>query len=138
MLGYISAELSRRKGRSMSAIAGLALAAVVVVAIQALAAGLEEADLAVLHPLNAIGADVMVTRPVTGPQVNESDLAALNSERTVADGANLLNLASLGSPGQPFSQDFFAPTSLLTLDDGIATAIRHLPGVKLAAFALTV
>jgi hypothetical protein len=138
MLAYITAELSRRKDRSISAIAGLALAGLLIVSVQALAAGLQAADVAVLHPLNAIGADVMVTRPVTGAQVTESDLAALNSERRTADQANLLNLASLGSPGQPFSQDFFAPTSMLTFDDGIATTIHHLPGVKLAAGALTV
>src|SRR5438105_1581186 len=129
MLAYVVAELGRRRGRSISVIAGLALAGLIIVSVQALAAGLEAADLDVLHPLGAIGADVMVTRPVTGAQVTASDLAALNAERSAADQANLLNLANLGSPGQPFSQDFFAPASVLTFDDSIAIAIHEMPGV---------
>ena len=63
-LGYVLAELRRRKGRTLFTALGLAVGVGLVVTVSALSKGLDNAQHKVLEPLTGVGTDMSVTRPL--------------------------------------------------------------------------
>jgi len=61
---YIRQELRRRAGRTVLTTLGLAVGIGLVVTITATSAGLDQAQREVLTPLQTVGTDLLVTRPV--------------------------------------------------------------------------
>ena len=81
-LTYILAELRRRSGRTILTALGLAIGVGLVVTVNALSHGLNDAQAKVLEPLTGVGTDMSVTRPIrfftgTGPWATESRLSTL-------------------------------------------------------------
>ena len=64
-LSYGWSELRRRRGRTLLTAIGLGIGVGLVVAVNALSAGLDEAQDKVLAPLTGVGTDMTVTRPLT-------------------------------------------------------------------------
>jgi len=64
-LSYAWSELRRRRGRTFLTAIGLGVGVGLVVAVNALSAGLDEAQDQVLEPLTGVGTDMTVTRPLT-------------------------------------------------------------------------
>lgn len=65
---YLYRELTRRIGRTLLTVLGLAVGVGLVVAVASLSDGLNQAQNKVLDPLAGVGTDLMVTRPVTTDQ----------------------------------------------------------------------
>ena len=63
-INYISAELRRRKGRTILTALGLAVGVGLVVVVSALSDGLDKAQDEVLEPLTGVGTDMSVSRPL--------------------------------------------------------------------------
>ena len=63
-ISYISAELRRRKGRTLLTALGLAVGVGLVVTVTALSSGLDDAQQKVLKPLTGVGTDMSVQRPI--------------------------------------------------------------------------
>ncbi len=138
-LAYISHELWRRRGRTALTAVGLALAVAVVVTVNSLTNGIQQAQADVLHPLEKIGTDVLVTRSVvqSPDQPSSADQKALVAEGAEADRAQLLDLAQLGKPGEHFEHDFFLPATELTFPTDRAAAIRKLRDIAGVSTGLT-
>src|ERR687883_464033 len=93
-LSYISAELRRRRGRTLLTALGLAVGVGLVATVTALSQGLDDAQDKVLKPLTGVGTDMTVSRPATGPE----DARAENPGRGV-------RIDKLGKPGQTFTRE---------------------------------
>src|SRR5829696_4655404 len=61
---YISAELRRRKARTLLTALGLAVGVGLVATVTALSNGLDDAQDEVLRPLTGVGTDMSVARPI--------------------------------------------------------------------------
>jgi ABC-type antimicrobial peptide transport system permease subunit len=61
---YMFAELRRRRGRTLLTALGLAVGVGLVVSVNALSTGLDQAQRKVLEPLTGVGTDMAVTRPI--------------------------------------------------------------------------
>jgi len=140
MLVYAYNELTRRPTRSLASAAGFIVPTALLTLIGALSLGLATTEYRATHPLVAIGAQILLTRPLSGPDaaVGPPDAAELQNEQAVADEANHLNLAKLGSPGTHFSEDFFTPTATATFSTSIVPAIQRFVGVRAVAMGLTI
>ncbi len=140
-LSYMFSELRRRRGRTILTALGLAVGVALVVTVNALSKGLDNAQAEVLKPLTGIGTDLSVSRPLQlstsggGPFGNLSpqERARLRSE----NGGARVGLQNLGTPGSHFSRDTFASASQLTFASTRVKSIASLAGVKTAAGGLT-
>ena len=103
-LTYMLNELRRRKGRTLLTSFGLAVGVGLVVVVNALSTGLDQAQAEVLEPLTGVGTDMSVTRPISfdesaegGPfgGLSEEERAQLREE----NGRGRLGLRNLGEPG---------------------------------------
>src|SRR5438552_4081215 len=63
-LSYMFSELRRRRGRTILTALGLAVGVALVIAVNALSTGLDQAQAKVLEPLTGVGTDMSVTRPI--------------------------------------------------------------------------
>jgi ABC-type antimicrobial peptide transport system permease subunit len=109
-LRYLRSELTRRKGRTILTVLGLAVGVSLVIAISALTRGLDKAQASALNPLSSIGTDLTVTRGTS----NDSGGFGGDRELLASNRSVLTDLSKLGKPGQHFVHDFFLPGTQLT------------------------
>lgn len=145
-LRYISAELRRRRGRTIFTALGLGVGVGLVVAVSALSNGLDQAQSKVLEPLTGVGTDMSVTRPIVvsgsgddqsftpgqGPELSNKEQRQLEKE----NGGGQFDLNELGKPGQHFSTTRFMTTNL-SFPEREVKRIEDLDGVAGTAGALT-
>lgn len=143
-LNYMFSELRRRKGRTLLTALGLAVGVGMVVTVNALSTGLDQAQAKVLAPLTGVGTDISVTRPITvsssssgGPggfgRLSATERAQLQKE----NGISRFGLQNLGAPGTKFSRDSFLATSQLSFPASQVTSISNKANVAAAAGGLT-
>jgi len=134
---YLRGELIRRRRRTVALVVGIAVGVALVVAVNALAAGLLRSQERALNPLSAVGSNLLVTRGVNQSHLSQDDLAAMNQESQQSTHASLLDLSKLGPPGRHFSEDFFLPASQLTFPADDIDTLQRLDGVSEVAGSLT-
>jgi putative ABC transport system permease protein len=140
-LTYILAELRRRSGRTILTALGLAIGVGLVVTVNALSRGLDDAQAKVLEPLTGVGTDMSVSRPIDFsssdngrfPQLSEKERQELDKE----NGGGKFGLRNLGKPGSHFSRDDFVSTAQLSFAESNVARIRNIDGVSAAAGGLT-
>lgn len=138
---YIFAELRRRSGRTILTALGLGIGVGLVVAVNALSAGLDRAQAEVLEPLSGVGTDMTVSRPIDFsasqdggfPQLSDDERRQLQNE----NGGARLGLRGLGEPGEKFSTDNFVSTAQLSYSATAIDEIAGIDGVSSAAGGLT-
>ena len=136
-LGYLRAELLRRRGRTILTLLGLALGVALVIAIASLSKGLDEAQSATLDPLAGIGTDLTVTRAAeegagAGPFGGGGSRDVVEANQAV-----ITDLSKLGKPGTHFVHDFFLPGTQLTFPQAQVDEIASLDGVAAVSAGLT-
>jgi putative ABC transport system permease protein len=112
-----------------------------VVTVNALSAGLDQAQAKILEPLTGVGTDMSVTRPIdfspSGdggfPQLSDKERQQLEQE----NGRGRFGLRNLGNPGDKFSRDDFVSTAQLSFAASEVTKMAKLEGVASAAGGLT-
>jgi putative ABC transport system permease protein len=132
---YLSAELLRRRGRTILTLLGLALGVGLVIAISSLSKGLDEAQSATLDPLAGIGTDLTVTRTAqedSGPFGGGGGRDVVEANQAV-----ITDLSKLGKAGTQFVHDFFLPGTQLTFTQEQADEIAALDGVAAVSAGLT-
>ena len=136
-LRYLRAELTRRRGRTILTLLGLAVGVGLVIAISSLSKGLDEAQSATLDPLAGIGTDLTVTR--AAPEDAGGGPFGGGGARDVveANQAVITDLSKLGKPGTHFVHDFFLPGTQLTFTEAQAKEIAGLEGVAAVSAGLT-
>jgi putative ABC transport system permease protein len=141
-LTYMLNELRRRKGRTLLTSFGLAVGVGLVVVVNALSTGLDQAQAEVLEPLTGVGTDMSVTRPISfdesaegGPfgGLSEEERAQLREE----NGRGRLGLRNLGEPGTTFSRDELVSSAQLSFPATEVTEMEQVAGVAAATGALT-
>jgi putative ABC transport system permease protein len=148
-LRYMTAELSRRKGRTILTSLGLAVGVGMVATVVALSNGLDEAQTKVLAPLTGVGTDMSVNRPL---QLNAKDSAPSTDPSRGSTGLSLaeqrrlrlenepamLEMDQLArTPGARFARDFLMTTDRLSFPEREARAVATVTGVAAIAPALT-
>ena len=141
-INYMFSELRRRKGRTLLTALGLAVGVGLVVTVNALSTGLDQAQAKVLAPLTGVGTDMSVTRPITVSTsgtgsggfrgLSATERAQLQKE----NGSSRLGFGNL-SPGTHFTRDSFLATSQLSFPASEVTQISKKAHVKAAAGGLT-
>jgi ABC-type antimicrobial peptide transport system permease subunit len=134
-LGYLRAELLRRRGRTILTMLGLAVGVGLVIAIASLSKGLDEAQSATLDPLATIGTDLTVTR--TAEEADGPFGRGGVRDVVEANQAVITDLSRLGKPGTQFAHDFFLPGAQLTFPQAQADEIADLDGVAAVSAGLT-
>jgi ABC-type antimicrobial peptide transport system permease subunit len=140
-LTYMLSELRRRTGRTVVTALGLAVGVGLVITVNSLSTGLDEAQAKVLKPLTGVGTDMSVSRPIdlsspgTGgfPNLSPKERQQLQAE----NGGGRFGLRNLGKPGEKFSRDDFVSTAQLSFPEAKVAEIRKLDGVAGAAGSLT-
>jgi putative ABC transport system permease protein len=147
-LRYLLAELRRRPARTALTALGLAVGVGLVVIVGALSAGLDDAQDEVLEPLTGVGTDLTVSRPIAVPDAGGSSAGGPGSfgelspgEQSALERENQRNgldfdLAELGDPGDPFTEDRVVATELSFPTSEVAN-VRDLDGVQEAVGSLT-
>jgi ABC-type antimicrobial peptide transport system permease subunit len=138
-LSYALSELRRRRGRTLLTATGLGVGVGLVVAVNALSAGLDDAQEKVLAPLTGVGTDMTVTRPLSrsesggfgGQDLSPKERSQLRDE--VGPGP----LQFKGKPGEKFKATNFLSGPQLSFADGEVARIAKLDGVADAAGSLT-
>lgn len=138
---YVFAELRRRSGRTILTALGLGIGVGLVVAVNALSSGLDQAQAEVLEPLAGVGTDMTVSRPIDFstsqdggfPQLSDEERRQLQEE----NGGARLGLRGLGEPGERFSTDNFVSTAQLSFSAAAVDEIAGIDGVSSAAGGLT-
>ena len=149
-LNYISAELRRRRGRTILTALGLAIGVGLVVVVSALSDGLDKAQDEVLEPLTGVGTDMSVARPLrvsqgdgggpqfsAGPgpgQLSPSEQRRLRREN--GGGGAAFRLPQ-GNPGDKFERDNLVSTAQLTFSARQSDKVAALDGVEGVATSLT-
>jgi ABC-type antimicrobial peptide transport system permease subunit len=137
-LSYIAAELRRRKGRTLLTALGLGVGVGLVVTVNALSTGLDNAQQKVLKPLTGVGTDMSVTRPL---KLSGNGFQGLSpqerDELRKENGPVRIGLANRGKPGTHFSDDNFIATGQLSFPESQVSKIAGLDGAKDAAGGLT-
>jgi ABC-type antimicrobial peptide transport system permease subunit len=145
-ISYISAELRRRRGRTILTALGLAVGVGLVVVVSALSDGLDKAQDEVLEPLTGVGTDMSVSRPLrvsgdgdrfsAGPGgLSEAEQRRLREENGGPGGARVQ--LPQGNPGDKFERDDLVSTSQLTFSARQADKVAALDGVEGVATTLT-
>jgi ABC-type antimicrobial peptide transport system permease subunit len=137
-LRYLRAELTRRRGRTILTLLGLAVGVGLVIAISSLSRGLDEAQSATLDPLAGIGTDLTVTRAAQ-EDAGGGPFGGGGGARDVveANQAVITDLSKLGKAGTHFVHDFFLPGTQLTFTEAQAKEIAGLEGVAAVSSGLT-
>lgn len=130
-LSYMFAELRRRKGRTILTALGLAVGVGLVVTVNALSTGLDDAQARVLKPLTGVGTDMSVTRPLKVTANSSPQQRQLNG-----GGPPGLNFGSL-KPGAKIDKDTFTAATNQTFSSARVAQIAKLSGVAGAAGELT-
>jgi len=140
-LSYGWSELRRRRGRTLLTAIGLGIGVGLVVAVNALSAGLDEAQDEVLAPLTGVGTDMTVTRPLTrseGGGFGGQGLSAEERDQLRDEaGPGRLDLNQAGDPGEKFTRTNFVSAAQLSFDAGEVDELAALDGVADAAGSLT-
>jgi putative ABC transport system permease protein len=141
-VNYMFSELRRRKGRTLLTALGLAVGVGLVVTVNALSTGLDQAQAKVLAPLTGVGTDMSVTRPITVSTsgsgsggfrgLSATERAQLQKE----NGSSRLGFGNL-APGTHFTRDSFLATSQLSFPASEVSQISNKAHVKAAAGGLT-
>lgn len=136
-VAYLIRELSRRRARTLTAIACIGIATGLVISVTAVGEGVAATQSRVLTPLSAIGADLIVTR---GASADPSDPRGPTEVLNQNAEAVKTDLAQLGKPGEHFSHDFFLPGTQLIMPTVTAQSIAGDAGATAssAALAMTV
>jgi ABC-type antimicrobial peptide transport system permease subunit len=113
-----------------------------VITVNALSTGLDNAQASVLKPLTGLGTDMTVTRPIRLSTTGGSPFASLspqerNALRQENSGGRRFDFRSLAKPGTHFSVDRFVATSQLSFPSSEAMTVSKLAGVSAAAGSLT-
>ncbi len=140
-LSYMFAELRRRKGRTILTALGLAVGVGLVVTVNALSTGLDNAQQKVLEPLTGVGTDMSVTRPLTITQNGSGQFGNLSKSeqkqlRRLGGGGPGLNFRDLKA-GSKINTDTFTAASQLTFSESKVSSIAAISGVSSAAGSLT-
>ncbi len=141
-VNYMFSELRRRKGRTLLTALGLAVGVGLVVTVNALSTGLDQAQAKVLAPLTGVGTDMSVTRPITVSTSNSGGgpFAGLSAKERAQlqkeNGNSRLGFGNLKA-GTRFSTDSFLATSQLSFPASEVTKISRKANVKAAAGGLT-
>jgi ABC-type antimicrobial peptide transport system permease subunit len=135
-LAYLRSELVRRKARTILTMLGLAVGVALVIAISALARGLDRAQKTALDPLSSIGTDLTVTLAPQQDSGGGFGFGGGNRQLLEANRSAITDLSKLGKPGTHFVHDFFLPGTQLTFPQQQAGQIAALPGVAAVASGL--
>ena len=108
-LSYMLAELRRRRGRTILTALGLGVGVALVVVVNAVSSGLDDAQQQVLAPLTGVGTDMSVTRPIEVTNdgqgafgnLSPAEQNRLRQQRGNGPGLNLRDR----KPGSTFSTD---------------------------------
>lgn len=114
---YLSAEIFRRFGKTLTIVFGLAIASAIIILIMSFSKGLSDSQSKVLDPLKNVGTDIMLTR-----SINASDLSKMDTttrEEFLTDNRMKIDFSKLGDPGAKFISDSFMSGTLLTYDTGV-------------------
>ena len=140
-LSYAWSELRRRRGRTLLTAIGLGIGVGLVVAVNALSAGLDEAQDKVLEPLTGVGTDMTVTRPLNrseGGGFGGQGLSAEERDQLRDEvGPGRLDLDETGEPGEKFTRTNFVSAAQLSFGAGEVGELAALDGVADAAGSLT-
>lgn len=120
-LRYLKAELLRRWGRTLSISLGLAMASAIIIVIVSISNALSSAQRSVLHPLENVGTDIMVSRSVSEkdiPTLDEATRTEFQSENRIST-----DLSKLGNPGDNFTLDTFLSGTMLTFEKKVVEGI---------------
>jgi putative ABC transport system permease protein len=141
-LTYMFSELRRRRGRTILTALGLAVGVALVVVVNALSSGLNDAQAQVLKPLTGVGTDLSVTRPINisrsggsnggPPQLSAKEREQLQEE----NGSAQFGFQDL-KPGTKFSRDSFVATSQLSFPASTVSQIESMSGVQAVTGGLT-
>lgn len=113
-LKYLSSEILRRWGKTVTVSLGLAIASAIIVLIVSFSQALSLAQSKVLSPLENVGTDMMLTRSVDQENTGELDEAARTE--MMSENRITTDLSKLGKPGDDFKMDTFLPGTLLTFE----------------------
>jgi ABC-type antimicrobial peptide transport system permease subunit len=129
---YLTAELRRRKGRTLLTSLGLAVGVGMVATVIALSNGLDDAQSKVLTPLTGVGTDVSVTRPLA---LTADEQRARQRENAPAqlDMQQILRM----KPGTRFSRDSLVASGYESFPERDARAVAPVDGVEEVSAALT-
>jgi ABC-type antimicrobial peptide transport system permease subunit len=139
---YMLNELRRRAGRTLLTALGLGVGVGLVIVVNALSTGLDDAQNQVLRPLTGIGTDMSVSRPISisdagaqngRPQLSDEERQQLEAE----NGPRRVGLQDLGNPGDTFTRDTFMSAAQLSFPASTVPTIGGLAGVSSAAGGLT-
>jgi ABC-type antimicrobial peptide transport system permease subunit len=135
---YARSELTRRRGRTIVTVSGLALGVALVIVIASLTRGLDEAQDKALDPLASIGTDLTVTlAPEEGSGGGFGPGGGGGGREVVqANSSVITDLSKLGKPGQKFTQTFFLPGTQLTFSRSQASQVATVDGVAATASGL--
>lgn len=140
---YMFSELRRRRGRTVLTALGLAVGVALVVVVNALSSGLNDAQAQVLKPLTGVGTDLSVTRPINisrsgGANSGQPQLSAKEREQLQEEnGSAQFGFRNLGKPGTKFSRDSFVATSQLSFSASTVSQIESMSGVEAVSGGLT-
>jgi ABC-type antimicrobial peptide transport system permease subunit len=135
---YARSELTRRRGRTIVTVSGLALGVALVVVIASLARGLDEAQATALDPLSSIGTDLTVTLAPSEEEGGGFGPGGGGREVVQANSSVITDLSKLGKPGEKFVHTFFLPGTQLTFSQAQAKQVGRVEGVESVASGLVV
>lgn len=137
---YMLSELRRRRGRTLLTALGLAVGVGLVIMVNALSTGLNNAQATILKPLTGVGTDMSVSRPLKVTSNGSGGFGSLSKAQqdqlrneVKTPGVDLSSLA----PGSPIDSDAFSPTSGLTFSSSELARFRKISGVASVAGSLT-
>jgi putative ABC transport system permease protein len=135
---YAASELTRRRGRTLVTVSGLALGVALVVVIAALTRGLDDAQAKALDPLSSIGTDLTVTLEPSADAGGFGPGGGGGGGRDVvqANSSVITDLSKLGKPGDEFAHTFFLPGTQLTFSQAQARQVAAVEGVDAVVSAL--
>lgn len=135
---YARSELTRRRGRTIVTVSGLALGVALVIVIASLTRGLDQAQDKALDPLASIGTDLTVTLAPSESDGGGFGPGGGGSGRDVvqANSSVITDLSKLGTPGEKFTHTFFLPGTQLTFAQSQARQIAEVDGVSSTASGL--
>lgn len=129
---YLTAELRRRRGRTLLTTLGLAVGVGMVATVIALSNGLDDAQSKVLTPLTGVGTDVSVTRPFA---LTADEQQARQRENAPAQ-LDMQDVLSM-KPGTRFSRDSLVASGYESFPQSEARAVAAVDGVAETSPALT-
>ena len=126
---YLFRELSNRRRQTTIVAVGLALAIALVIVVNAVAAGMRDAQSDVLATVYGVGTDVTVTKTPATPEEGEGPRGPQfqfgSDEGATADGSTTLSRSVLSAgPGNPTMDGSVVDTARGT--DGVAAAAGYL------------